>query len=144
MSDLRERCIEAGRDRMGRSSSWRWWAPRHLGWLFDLWEPMIREDALEFANCETAMAVARTDERAKIIQQWGGVHEYLIQTLRMIDTLTLQVEDAQGRIAQAILDEPCATHGTVNCESDYIECRVEAAQKRGSARIALENDTLTS
>jgi hypothetical protein len=41
--DLRERCIEAGRDAMGRNDGWRWWAPRHLARLFDLWEPMIRE-----------------------------------------------------------------------------------------------------
>jgi hypothetical protein len=45
MSDtLRERCLEAGADAMGRSSSWRWWAPRHLAKLFDLWEPMIHAD----------------------------------------------------------------------------------------------------
>ena len=45
MSDtLRDRCLEAGTDAMGRSSSWRWWAPRHLIKLLDVWEPMIRAD----------------------------------------------------------------------------------------------------
>jgi hypothetical protein len=42
---FRERLIEVGRDTMGRSSSWRWWAPRHLTMLLDVWEPMIREQA---------------------------------------------------------------------------------------------------
>jgi hypothetical protein len=44
---LREKCIEVGREAMGRSSNWRWWAPRHLERLFDLWEPMIRADERE-------------------------------------------------------------------------------------------------
>jgi hypothetical protein len=44
---LREKCIEVGREAMGRSSNWRWWAPRHLERLFDLWEPMIRSDERE-------------------------------------------------------------------------------------------------
>jgi hypothetical protein len=51
MTTLRERCIEAGRDAMGRSDSWRWWAPRHLGKLFDLWEPMIRADERSQYQC---------------------------------------------------------------------------------------------
>jgi hypothetical protein len=42
---LRERCIEAGRDAMGRNDGWRWWHPRHLAKLFDVWEPMIREES---------------------------------------------------------------------------------------------------
>jgi hypothetical protein len=52
MSDtLRAHCLEAGADAMGRSSSWRWWAPRHLAKLYDLWEPMIRADERSRHRC---------------------------------------------------------------------------------------------
>jgi hypothetical protein len=43
----REELIEVGTDTMGRSSSWRWWAPRHLTRLLDVWEPLIRADERE-------------------------------------------------------------------------------------------------
>ena len=52
-------------------------------------------------KCQCALiARVRADERAKIIQQWGGVNEYVMQMLRMIDALTRRVELAEARIAR--------------------------------------------
>lgn len=71
----RDELIEVGRDAMGRNDGWRWWAPRHLSRLLDVWEPMIRADA-ENTYSRRWEAIVRADERERN-REAEGVELYL-------------------------------------------------------------------
>ena len=62
----REELIEIGRDTMGRSSSWRWWSPRHLTMLLDVWEPMIRADECLKSTPSVAVIGAYRDDVLRV------------------------------------------------------------------------------
>ena len=57
--EFRANLIEVGRDAMGRNDGWRWWHPRHLARLLDVWEPLIRADERRKAAEEIARRIER-------------------------------------------------------------------------------------
>lgn len=91
---LRGRCLELGAEAMG-SSGWRWWAPRHLAKLFDLWEPLIRADE-RLTNTAYGLTAARA--KADEDQAVADERERLRTQVKTLPVpLSLHNADCPGR-----------------------------------------------
>lgn len=80
----------------------------------------------DFPYVQHSEACIRADERAKIVAQWGGVNEYLMQMLRMIDALTLQIEGERARVLSSL--SPAHRVGKQPSDRaswEYVGCRVD-------------------
>ncbi|MEY4933429.1 MAG: hypothetical protein RLZZ403_1749 [Pseudomonadota bacterium] len=98
---------------MGRNDGWRWWAPRHLTRLLDVWEPLIRADERErnWAEWEDAdverTAAIRSDERDKHkdhwLLEWSGLEAQNARLLAERADLRAKVRELFANIAPPYL-----------------------------------------
>lgn len=84
---------------------------------------------MDLCRCEEYARV-RAHEQAAITQQWGGVSEYIMQTLRVIDTLAYQAE----ALAHLRVEVEGLRNEAAAAAADEIESESHYAYYRGYVR----------
>jgi len=131
----REELIELGRDAMGRNDGWRWWAPRHLARLLDVWEPLIRADeAQRLAGQAASAELTRFEDGSLTISEIGPATEpgWVPVTPLLINALIDHAASARRAVAEEIAQAIGATaRDEWTLGRDWVDVAADIARRTG-------------